>query len=92
MNESKHILTSKSFITGLVGALSGIAMIACSQYGININIDQATQGGAVVVICGLFTALRAVTSKPVYIVKQKRRASDVAADVVEADRELDNER
>lgn len=89
MSEAKHILTSKSFITGVVGALSGIAMIACSQYGININIDQATQGGVVVVVCSLFSALRAVTSKPVYIIKQKRRASDVTRDVVEADRELD---
>ena len=89
MLESKHALASKIFLTGTVTVISGLIMMGFDQFGISVDISLTLQGGIVTVVGGLIAWWRTRPTKPVYIVKQKRRASDVASDVVNADRELD---
>ena len=68
MSESKHILTSKSFLTALVTIASGIVMMVY-----NVNISPDMQAGAVVVLGALIGYLRSITDKPVHIVKPKKK-------------------
>ena len=80
MPESKHVLTSKLFLTGAVTVVSGIIMMAFDQFGVNIDISLTLQGGIVTVVGSLVAWWRTRPTKPVYIVKQKVRSSDIAKD------------
>ena len=71
MTESKHVLTSKLFLTGLVTLLSGIAMAIAGHYGITLDINPTIQGGLVTVIGGLVMYWRKRPTKALHVKKPK---------------------
>ena len=71
MTESKHVLTSKIFLTGLVTVLSGLAMIIADHYGVSLDISLTMQGGIVTVLGGLVAYWRKRPTKALHVKKSK---------------------
>ena len=62
--ENKHALQSKTFLTAIVGIISGVITLI---YG--FNIPQELQGSIVIAISIIFGYLRTITDSPVYFTK-----------------------
>ena len=71
MIESKHVLTSKIFLTGLVTVLSGLAMMIADHYGVSLDISLTMQGGIVTVLGGLVAYWRNRPTKALHVKKPK---------------------
>ena len=75
MPESKHILTSKIFISAAVGLLASMAMSILRQRGIDVIITADIQIHITTVLMGLIAFWRTGQTKSLYIKKAKDNAN-----------------
>ena len=72
MNDSKHFITSKIFVSSCVGLICTVVMAALRHYGYEVAIDAETQLNITGVLLVLIGYWRTRETKPLRVKRVKR--------------------
>ena len=72
MTESKNILTSKIFMSALIGLASSVAMYLGRIHGYDVVISLEVQSYSTTVILGLITVWRPMKAVPLHFKRPKK--------------------